>query len=131
MRSLINDKAYNRVQKQKIKCIACVSASCSFNTCGLFLRKAQTLETFRNLLRENVSWERCSLGILIWFFFNSFTNICIKMPAARALHGALPNLHSTITLNDRITFLLPSYPHIDPKQHRASNMLASSNWPLN
>lgn len=62
-----NSKAYNRVQKQKSKCIICVSASCSFKICGLFLRTAQTLETFRNLLRESGSWERW-LGILVFLF---------------------------------------------------------------
>jgi len=52
-----SNKAHVRLQKQKSKHIICVSAPCSFNTCSLraYLGKAQTLETFKNLLGENVS----------------------------------------------------------------------------
>lgn len=60
-----SNKAYNRLQKQKSKCIICVSGPRSVNACSLraHLGKAQTLETFRNLLGQNVR-KNISVGIL-------------------------------------------------------------------
>ena len=128
-----SNKAYNALQNQKSKCIICVSAPCSFSACSLCacLRKAQTLETSRNLLGENVSWKRCFFIRNTRFFIYLFTSIFIKIPTARALHGALPSLHGTITLSGNIFLLLPSHPHVDQNQEKAFNILPSSSWPLN